>query len=386
MNNPLKIVADENMPALDTMFNGFSVTRVAGRTMSAKDVETADVLLVRSVTQVNEALLSRAKHLKMVGTATIGMDHLDQAYLLDRGIPFFNAPGCNAEAVVDYVLAAIHNLLPEDFPLRGLTVGIIGAGNVGGRLQKRLNLAGVNTLVCDPPRALAEGEEGFTRLDTLLSKSDVVCLHTPLTTVGSFATYHLLGEAELRLLKPGAVLINAGRGPVVDNQALSRVMDQRNDLIVALDVWEHEPSVDKDLVDKVALGSPHIAGYSLDGKLRGTYMLRERLSELLGIAAPPPLRELLPLAPISSVTVTESASVLDVISVVYSVVSDDRRFRRSLSAVNQAASFDLLRKNYPVRREFSTLTVNGVVDPYKRQLLSAFGFNLSPVSTYVPSE
>lgn len=119
MNNPLKIVADENMPALDTMFNGFSVTRVAGRTMSAKDVETADVLLVRSVTQVNEALLSRAKHLKMVGTATIGMDHLDQAYLLDRGIPFFNAPGCNAEAVVDYVLAAIHNLLPEDFPLRG---------------------------------------------------------------------------------------------------------------------------------------------------------------------------------------------------------------------------------------------------------------------------
>jgi len=115
-------------------------------------------------------------------------------------------------------------------------------------------------------------------------------------------------------------------------------------------------------------------------------MLRERLSELLGIAAPPPLRELLPLAPISSVTVTESASVLDVISVVYSVVSDDRRFRRSLSAVNQAASFDLLRKNYPVRREFSTLTVNGVVDPYKRQLLSAFGFNLSPVSTHVPSE
>jgi len=383
LNSRLKIVADENMPALDTMFSGFSLKRVAGRTLCAQDIQDADVLLVRSVTEVNEALLSSAKHLKMIGTATIGMDHLDQRYLHDIGIPFFNAPGCNAEAVVDYVLSVIHSLLPKARPLEGVTVGIIGAGNVGGRLYQRLLSADINTLIYDPLREAVEGPDAFADLDTVLSKSDVICLHTPLTTAGDFPTYHMIGEPELLRIKSGALVINAGRGPVIDNQALSEVLDVRKDLTVALDVWEHEPVVDIELAAKVALGSPHIAGYSLDGKLRGTYMLRERLTEVLEIDAPKPLIEFLPAAPISSITVSDSAQLLDIMAVVYQAFNDDRRFRDSLRQPNQAVCFDQLRKQYPIRREFSTLTVNGIVDPKLRQLVSAFGFNLSPIITNV---
>lgn len=379
--NIVKIVADENIPALESMFGAdtgmqIELDRVAGRELSPEQLEGADVLLVRSITQVNEALLSRASQLKMVGTATIGVDHIDQAYLKSRGIPFFNAPGCNADAVVEYVLNIIYNTLFERrVALKDLTVGIIGVGNVGGRLYERLRLLGVSLLMNDPPRE-QRGESGFVDLSTVIQQADILCLHTPLVKSGEYPTQHLLAEKELLALKPNALLINAGRGPVIDNSALLACMERRDDLTLVLDVWEHEPQLNPLLVDKAMVATPHIAGYSYDGKLRGTHMLRCRFSEIFGIPQPKPLSHYLPQALIHEVTVANDVAIHDLMNIVYDPYRDDRALRKTLLEENQPKLFDLLRKNYPVRREFSSLRVLGVSDVDKANVLKNLGFTI----------
>ncbi|SFG20656.1 4-phosphoerythronate dehydrogenase [Neptunomonas qingdaonensis] len=397
LKNPLKIVADENIPALESMFGAGSashiqIQRVAGREMSAAQLEDADVLLVRSITQVNQALLNNARRIKMVGTATIGTDHVDQAYLLDRGIPFFNAPGCNADAVVEYVLTVIHNILHDrKAVLKDLTVGIIGVGNVGGRLYERLRLLGVKLLINDPPRQHSEapcagepkeqskeqsGKKSFVDLQTVLQQSDIICMHTPLVKEGLWPTQHLVREEELMALKPGAVLINAGRGPVIDNQALLACLQQRDDLTVVLDVWENEPRLEPALVERTLIATPHIAGYSYDGKLRGTHMLRCRFAEVFGLAQPKPLADYLPQALIHRVAVTNDVAIHDLMNLVYDPFRDDRALRKTLSCHDQPQQFDLLRKNYPVRREFASMTVSGISDTDKANMLKNLGFTV----------
>lgn len=405
LKNPLKIVADENIPALESMFGAGSakhiqIQRVAGREMTAAQLEDADVLLVRSITQVNQALLNNARRIKMVGTATIGTDHVDQAYLLDRGIPFFNAPGCNADAVVEYVLTVIHNILHDrKAVLKDLTVGIIGVGNVGGRLYERLRLLGIKLLINDPPRQHSEvpsegeskeqsgepfsgqpgkkpGKKSFVDLQTVLQQSDIICMHTPLVKKGLWPTQHLIAEEELMVLKAGAVLINAGRGPVIDNQALLACLKQRDDLTVVLDVWENEPFLEPALVEKTLIATPHIAGYSYDGKLRGTHMLRCRFAEIFGLAQPKPLAEFLPQASIHRVDVTNNVAIHDLMNLVYDPFRDDRALRKTLRCHDQPQQFDLLRKNYPVRREFASMTVSGISDTDKANMLKNLGFTV----------
>ncbi|WP_293267562.1 4-phosphoerythronate dehydrogenase [Neptunomonas sp.] len=379
--NTVKIVADENIPALEAMFGAdtnmnISIQRVAGRELTAEQVTDADVLLVRSITQVNEALLSTALQLKMVGTATIGVDHIDQVYLQSRDVPFFNAPGCNADAVVEYVLSIIYNTLFErKLALQELTVGIVGVGNVGGRLYERLRSLGVSLLINDPPRQ-KKGEEGFVDLDIVMQHADILCLHTPLVQHGEYPTYHLLAERELLALKQNVLLINAGRGPVIDNGALLTCMEERNDITVVLDVWEHEPQLNTSLVAKAMLATPHIAGYSYDGKLRGTHMLRCRFSEVFGIPQPRPLADYLPQATINKVKVTNDVAIHDLMNLVYDPYRDDRALRKTLVEKNQPQLFDLLRKNYPIRREFSSLSVQGVTDNEKANVLKNLGFTI----------
>lgn len=375
----LNIVADENMPLVEEIFSEFgSVKRVAGRNMSPADVCDADLLLVRSVTQVNELLLEKASP-KFVGTATIGTDHIDTGYLQQQGIAFSSAPGCNADAVVEYVLSAIFHLAQtQGFDPAERTWGIIGVGNVGGRLQKRLRGLEYNVLINDPPRE-ARGDDGFVTLDQLLSDADVVCMHTPLTREGAHPSYHLLAEPELKRLKPDTILLNAGRGPVINNADLLTLKKLRDDLTLILDVWEHEPVVDPELAAVTEIATPHIAGYSHDGKIRGTFMLYEACCQALGIQQTKTLDDFLPEPAIKQVMVNGDVTALDLIRLRYDPYRDDRALRRTLDeeAQTRALSFDRLRKQYPQRREFSSLQVIGEMDESLQQQARALGFKVA---------
>jgi len=374
--NKLKIIADENIPGLEPMFGaGVDLVKVSGRTLSAEYLKGADVLLVRSVTQVNDALLAQANQLKMVGTATIGTDHIDQASLVKRGIPFFSAPGCNANAVAEYVLSVVFNLREEEALYNHLTVGIVGVGNVGGRLQQRLTALGIKVLLNDPPRQ-AKGEQGFVSLQELLSRADIICCHTPLITDGDFPTYHLIAHEQLAACKADALIINAGRGSVIDNQALLIALDERPDLQVVLDVWEHEPRLDESLVNRVSIATPHIAGYSLEGKLRGTHMLRSRFSEIFGEEPPADFSSYLPKAAIHHVHVSDEVTAKALIRLVYDPYCDDRALRASIGYQDQATRFDRLRKHYPVRREFESLVIKGLAESQLSNTLKNLGFTL----------
>ena len=226
---------------------------------------------MRSVTQVNEALLADTP-VRFVGTATIGTDHVDLPWLERQGIGFSSAPGSNADSVVEYVLSSLLHLARErGFDLFDKVVGIVGVGNVGGRLQQRLQTMGIEVLLCDPPRVDQEGEAGFVDLATLLQQADIVSLHTPLVRSGPWPSWHLFNAEALALLKPDAILLNTGRGSVIDNRALLAFKRQRPDVTLVLDVWEHEPEVDPQLAALCAVATPHIAGYALDGKIRGSW-------------------------------------------------------------------------------------------------------------------
>jgi len=374
------IVADENIPLIDAFFAGFGeIRRLPGRGIDRAAVAEADVLLVRSVTQVNRELLEGSA-VRFVGTCTIGTDHLDLDYFQQAGIHWSSAPGCNARGVVDYVLGSLLTLAEiEGADLGARTYGVIGAGEVGGRLIKVLRGLGWNVLVCDPPRQAAEGGN-YVSLEQIIERCDVISLHTPLTRTGAQSTWHLLDRRRLEQLKPGTWLINAARGPVVDNAALREVLLAREDLQAVLDVWEAEPEVDVALAELCVLGSPHIAGYSLDGKQRGTAQIYQAFCAFIGQAAKVHLEDLLPEPWLAQVTLNAGSDPAWAMAMICRGVYDPRRddadFRRSLagSVAEQKVAFDLLRKNYPERREIEGLPVkiNGD-DEVLRKLALALG-------------
>ncbi len=355
----MKIVVDENMPYARDLFSRLGeVVSVPGRTISPRELAGADALMVRSVTRVNHPLLA-GSGVKFVGTATAGQDHINTDELQADGVAFSAAPGCNAIAVVEYVFSALLALAERDgFSLTDRTVGIVGAGNVGGRLQRRLEAAGIKTLICDPPRA-DRGEEGeFHSLDTLVRDADVLTFHTPLFKQGKYQTLHMADQALLEKLVPGAILINACRGPVVDNQALLRVLEKRSDLSVVLDVWEPEPELSLDLLDRVDIATAHIAGYTLEGKARGTTQVFEAWSAFIGQPQQVPLTELLPLPDIRKVSLSgecDQAMLKRLVHLVYDVRRDDALLR---AVADKPGEFDRLRKQYWERREWSSLQVD----------------------------
>ena len=357
------IVADENIPLLDAFFEGFGeIRRVPGRSIDRATVEQADVLLVRSVTNVNRALLEGTP-VRFVGTCTIGTDHLDLDYFKQAGIQWSSAPGCNARGVVDYVLGSLQTLAEiEGADLNQRTYGVVGAGEVGGRLVKVLKGLGWNVLVCDPPRQIAEDGD-YVSLEQIIEQCDVISLHTPLTKSGKGSTWHLFDRQRLDQLKPGTWLINASRGAVVDNAALREVLLEREDLQAVLDVWEGEPEVDVDLADLCVLATPHIAGYSLEGRQRGTAQIYQAFCAHLGQEPSIQLSDLLPplwLAEVHLNADTDPAWALATLCrSVYDPRRDDADFRRSLVGTEeeQRKAFDLLRKHYPARREIDGLKV-----------------------------
>lgn len=386
----MHIVADENIPLLDAFCGGLGrLTRVDGRTLCPAQLADADVLLVRSVTRVNADLLAGTK-VRFVGTATIGTDHVDTHWLARQGIAFFSAPGCNASSVVQYVLSVLSLFMvrQQRSGFDGLTVGVIGAGNVGGAVVQRLLDLGASVRVCDPPRQEQGADLPFASLDDVL-QCDVVSLHTPLITEGPHATAHLLDAARMSRLGAGQLLVNSGRGPVIDNRALLARLQAPDAPLVALDVWENEPEPSPELVDDCWLATPHIAGYSLEGKSRGTEMIAHALHQWAGVEFHTRLASVLPPPPLSELHVTDQASPIDALHralmACYDPRDDDSRLRGAFArgdaaGVPRGPAFDELRKHYPVRREPSSLTIAMPPDTAVQQTLSHCGFRVTEVS------
>jgi len=358
----MKILFDENMPYAKEFFSDLVVKDTelvpfSGRDLSPEQVLDADVLLVRSITQVNEALLDKNKRLTFVGTATIGTDHIDQIYLAERDVTFHSAPGCNAVSVAEYVISALVVLAERYlFDLTKLSVGIVGGGNTGTRLSEKLSALGIQYKICDP---LLECDINDTREFVSLEEAlecDVISLHVPKVMVGENPTYHLLDETRLNNLNDEQILISACRGEVIDNHALLALKKSGHGVKLVLDVWEGEPAVLTPLIAYTEIATPHIAGYSLEGKARGTEMLYQALCQHINIEPVCQLKTLLPAASISSVELNQEFNEIvlnQLVKMVYDVRRDDAIFRQQLSS----QGFDALRKNYPIRREFSAVQV-----------------------------
>ncbi|WP_278420558.1 4-phosphoerythronate dehydrogenase PdxB [Stutzerimonas kunmingensis] len=379
----MHILADENIPLVDEFFAGFGeIRRMPGRSINRAALENVDVLLVRSVTRVDREMLEGSA-VRFVGTCTIGTDHLDLDYFEQAGIEWASAPGCNARGVVDYVLGSLLALAEvRGEALARRRFGVVGAGEVGGRLVKVLRGLGWDVRVCDPPRQVREVGD-FVSLDEILADCDVVSLHTPLTLGGDWPTFHLFDQARLSRLRPGTWLINASRGAVVDNAALRDLLLQRPDLEAVLDVWEGEPQVDVALAGLCRIATPHIAGYSLDGKLRGTAQIYAALCAALGVEPTVELAQLMPGPALTELAFASSAEPAEMLATLCRAVYDPRRddadFHRSLlgDEAQRRARFDLLRKQYPPRREIDGLKVRiGGHNPALATIVEALGARL----------
>jgi erythronate-4-phosphate dehydrogenase len=377
----VRIVVDENVPlALEAFGRLGDVVRVPGRSIVADTVRDATALVVRSITRVDAALLSGSA-VRFVGTATIGTDHVDRDFLVRAGIEFACAPGSNARSVAEYVTAALLELEIElGRSWSGRTLGVVGVGNVGRLVVEQARALGMAVLECDPPRARSEGSAGFVELAELLAAADAVTLHTPLVAEGPDATRRLVAGRELARLHPGAALINTSRGEVVDGDALRQALAVRHVAAAVLDVWEGEPEPDPELVRRVAIATPHVAGYSLDGKIAGTRMVAEALARFLG-APPPPAAVFESPEGVQRIEIARGGreGVREAVRRAVGLRDDDRRMRALLDLPPGArgAGFDRLRRDYPVRREFGRHAIAaGGAAPEDRRLLSRLGFRL----------
>lgn len=371
------IVADENMPLLDEFFGGMgTVRRVAGRALAATDLVGADVLLVRSVTSVDAALLGVSTP-RFVGSATIGTDHVDLPLLAMRGIPFAASPGCNAVAVGEYVATVLALFAArEGIATASLRMGVVGCGHVGRAVVARGQALGLDVAVCDPLLTAATLPAGVSArpLDDLLAWADIISLHVPLTHTGPAPTWHLLDQARLATGR-WRLLINSARGPVVDNHALMSLPAEHPERRVVLDVWEAEPAVPAALLARIWLGTPHVAGYSLEGKWRGTEMVYQAACRALGIAPAVTLATILQAQNDKPERLAWAGSLVATLAACCDVPGDDARLRAAVTGdgVATAQAFDRLRREYPQRREFSHYVVAGAPQS-AIGLLAALGF------------
>ena len=374
----MQIVADESIPYVREAFGSLGTIRlVSGREIAPAHVRDADILLTRSVTRVNAELLG-ASQVRFVGSATIGVDHVDLPYLRSRGIVFAYAPGSNANSVAEYVLAAILALEQKSFARR--TLGVIGLGRIGTLVKAKAEALGIAVLANDPPLERT-GRSGLISLAKLLSLSDIVSCHVPLSTEDPDATFHLLDHVKLSLMRPDAVLINTARGPVVDNRALLSALKKDRLGAAVLDVWEGEPEPDPRLLAAVTVGTPHIAGYSFDGKVNGTKLLYESACAFLKYPQqwnPPALS-----SGGAHVRIDPTRTLDDFIAPLvahsYDIRRDDAALRAlaKLSTPERGKAFDRLRATYPRRLEFMHTTVivpAGHVEI--RQALLTIGFTV----------
>mgnify|MGYP005841134533 CR=1 FL=1 len=354
----MKILADENIPYVREAFAALgAVETIGGRAITSERARDADILLIRSITRVNRALLDGSR-VRFVGSATIGEDHVDKSYLAERGIAFASAPGCNANSVGDYIVSALLALAESfDLDLSAMSLGVIGVGNVGRNVAAKAAALGLTCVWNDPPLARDTGDVRYRPLEDALA-CDIVTLHVPLTKTGPDATVHMADASFFRRLNPGAFFINSSRGAVVDESALMSALREGRVKACVLDVWENEPDIDVELLNRAFIGTPHIAGYSFDGKVNGTRQIYEAACRFLGR---PPTWDPAPLLPppdcpevrVDGSSARPQDEVRKAVFAVYDVRRDDAAMRkiRSEPPDRRRAFFDHLRKNYPRRRE-----------------------------------
>lgn len=373
----MKFIVDDNIPYIEGALEPFGeVVYLPGAKTTAETVREADALITRTRTICNEKLLQDST-VKFIATATIGFDHIDTAYCDQADIKWTNAPGCNAKSVEQYIASALFTLAREKgFTLKEKTLGVVGVGNVGRFVAQFAKTIGMRVLLNDPPRARAEGDSNFVRLETILDEADLITLHTPLNMDGEDKTFHLADETFFAKAKRKPILINSCRGEVIKTDALISALQAGRISGAVIDCWENEPNLNHQLLALTDLATPHIAGYSKDGKANGTAMSIRAVSRFfnLGIDNWQCLNIELPektVVEIDGKGKTTQEIIAEAVLSTYQITEDDRNLRNAIS------TFEKQRGDYPVRREFPTYTViikNGSTEVHKT--IKNLGFNL----------
>ena len=373
----MKIIVDDKIPYIKGALEPFGdVIYLPGDKTTAEVVKDADALITRTRTNCNAQLLSGSQ-VKFIATATIGYDHIDTGFCDHAGISWTNAPGCNSKSVEQYIASALMVLAHKrHFSLKEKTIGIIGVGNVGSKVARLCEILGMKVLLNDPPRARAEGNKGFSGLKEILEKADIITLHVPLNLEGIDRTYHLAGEHFFSLAKQKPIIINSCRGEVTDTNSLKTALKSGQVSGAVIDCWENEPKPDSELLALADLGTPHIAGYSRDGKANGTSMSIRALSKFFkfginnwkcsGVEVPPELDIF-----INGTGKSTQQILAEAILATYDIRKDDQRLRDSLE------TFEKQRGDYPVRREFPTFRIFCKINNIKAiHKLNQLGFRL----------
>lgn len=376
----MKIVCDNKIPFLKGALEPYAeVVYLPGKDTTAEVVRDADAIITRTRTKCREELL-KGSSVKLIATATIGYDHIDTAWCEANGIDWTNAPGCNSWSVQQYIGSLLVTMSRElGFNFKEKTLGVVGVGNVGSKVARIAALLGFRVLLCDPPRARREGQGGFVSLDEIISRADIITCHVPLQRDGEYRTYHMFDAERLAQLRKDQILINSSRGEVVDCQALKQALKAGAIKAASLDVWENEPDIDEELLNLLFTGTPHIAGYSLDGKANGTTMSVQAIGRYFDLGCADWEVTDIPL-PAQPVEFTLDASALtpqqvlaEAILYTYKIREDDARLRADIT------SFEKQRADYPIRREFPAFTVNLKGDASGRAavILREIGFNVN---------
>ena len=373
----MKIIADDKIPYLKGVLEPFAeVVYVPGSMINNGTLKNADALLTRTRTRCNKDLLGGTS-VQFIGTATIGYDHIDTDWCNKQGIVWKSAPGCNASSVNQYIASVLITLAGRfGFSLKNRALGVVGVGNVGSRVVKTAELMGMKVYLCDPPRVRSEGACGFISLEGILRECDIISFHVPLNHSGIDKTFHMIDHELLECMNPGTIIINSSRGEVSNGNALKEAL--RHDRIggLVLDVWENEPDIDHGLLQVCSLATPHIAGYSADGKAMGTAMVVRELSRHFNLGIddwetndiPDPVN---PEIRIDCEGLTHEEVISRVVLHTYRVSDDDRRLRETPSG------FEKQRGEYPLRREFKAYTIiPDHADPVLMKTCQRLGFHI----------
>ncbi len=373
----MKVIIDDKIPYIKGALEPFAeVIYMAGDKTTPEIVKDADALITRTRTNCNSQLLAGSK-VKFIATATIGFDHIDTEFCDQTGISWTNAPGCNSKSVEQYIASALIVMAEKKkISLKEKTIGIVGVGNVGSKVARLCEILGMNVLLNDPPRARAEGNKGFVNLKELLGKSDIISLHVPLNMEGVDKTFHLADDQFFSATRQKPILINSCRGEVVNTNSLKSAIKSGIISGAVIDCWENEPDLDRELLDLADLATPHIAGYSRDGKANGTNMSIRALSRFFklginnwkcsGIEVPPALDIF-----IDGTGKSTQQILSEAILATYDIRDDDKQLRESVE------TFEKQRGNYPIRREFPTFRIFCKINNIKAiHKLNQLGFRL----------
>lgn len=362
----IRIIADDKIPFLKGALDEVAdIQYMPGSSINKNDIKDIEALIIRTRTKCNSSLLE-GSGVKFIATATIGHDHIDAEFCTEKGIEWTNAPGCNSSSVEQYITSVLLEMAEKhSLKLKNMTLGIIGVGNVGKKISRASSALGCRVLLYDPPRERSEGPEGFVSLDKIQSEADIITFHVPLNREGIDKTFHMLDRSFIKKLKKGTILMNTSRGEVFNELDLKWAIHEEIILDTVIDVWENEPEIDRELLKLSGISTPHIAGYSIDGKANGTMMSVRAVSQYFKLGLDHWNPDGLSDAEFKNIVVdcgnmNEQEIIHEVYRKTYEIMEDDRRLR------NNPELFENLRGTYPVRREPAYFTVRLNNNPFER--------------------